>query len=129
RWCSHGAAPGSERPIRRGKDTLLSVEGSVVERVVRPSPHLVAPDGWAFRTSVGVHRAHTRRRSGHGECAQPPSTGSGPRRTGNDWTVIRRDTWAREQQPVRAKPRLRGVFHEVGFYAAVLLAVPLIETA
>jgi Ni/Fe-hydrogenase subunit HybB-like protein len=26
---------------------------------------------------------------------------------------------------VRVKPRLRGVFHEGGFYAAVALAVPL----
>jgi branched-chain amino acid transport system substrate-binding protein len=28
-----------------GKNTLLSVEGGVIERVVRPSPRLVAPDG------------------------------------------------------------------------------------
>jgi hemolysin III len=30
---------------------------------------------------------------------------------------------------VRVKPRLRGVFHEGGFYAAVVLAVPLALTA
>lgn len=30
---------------------------------------------------------------------------------------------------VRVKPRLRGVFHEGGFYAAVLLAIPLALTA
>ena len=30
-----------------------------------------------------------------------------------------------QQIPARMKPRLRGVFHEVGFYAAVVLAVPL----
>jgi len=30
---------------------------------------------------------------------------------------------------VPAKPRLRGVFHEVGFYVAVILAVPLVATA
>jgi hemolysin III len=30
---------------------------------------------------------------------------------------------------VRVKPRLRGVFHEVGFYAAILLAIPLALTA
>jgi hemolysin III len=29
----------------------------------------------------------------------------------------------------RVKPRLRGVFHELGFYAAVALAVPLVVTA
>jgi hemolysin III len=29
----------------------------------------------------------------------------------------------------RVKPRLRGVFHELGFYAAVALAVPLVATA
>ena len=28
-----------------GKNSLLSVEGGVVERVVRPSPRLVAPEG------------------------------------------------------------------------------------
>jgi hemolysin III len=31
--------------------------------------------------------------------------------------------------PVRIKPRLRGVFHELGFYAAFVLAFPLILTA
>jgi len=31
--------------------------------------------------------------------------------------------------PARVKPRLRGVFHEIGFYAALGLAVPLIATA
>ena len=31
--------------------------------------------------------------------------------------------------PIRLKPRLRGVFHEVGFYAAIGLAVPLTLTA
>lgn len=31
--------------------------------------------------------------------------------------------------PPRVKPRLRGVFHEVGFYVAVVLAIPLIWTA
>jgi len=30
---------------------------------------------------------------------------------------------------VRVKPRLRGVFHEVGFYIAAVLAVPLVLTA
>jgi hemolysin III len=30
---------------------------------------------------------------------------------------------------VRVKPRLRGVFHEGGFYAAILLAIPLALTA
>src|SRR5581483_2495106 len=30
---------------------------------------------------------------------------------------------------VRVKPRLRGVFHEVGFYLAVAVAVPVIVTA
>lgn len=30
---------------------------------------------------------------------------------------------------VRVKPRLRGVFHEAGFYAAVALAIPLTLTA
>src|ERR1044072_1923417 len=29
----------------------------------------------------------------------------------------------------RMKPRLRGVFHEIGFYAAVALGVPLVLTA
>jgi hemolysin III len=29
----------------------------------------------------------------------------------------------------RVKPRLRGVFHEVGFYAAVALGIPLVLTA
>jgi len=29
----------------------------------------------------------------------------------------------------RTKPRLRGVFHEIGFYAAVGLGVPLVLTA
>jgi hemolysin III len=29
------------------------------------------------------------------------------------------------QIPVRVKPRLRGVFHEAGFFAAVVLAIPL----
>jgi hemolysin III len=29
----------------------------------------------------------------------------------------------------RAKPRLRGVFHELGFFAAVVLGVPLVLTA
>ncbi|HEY8704030.1 MAG TPA: hemolysin III family protein [Gaiellaceae bacterium] len=32
---------------------------------------------------------------------------------------------AAEQIPGRVKPRLRGVFHEVGFFAAVALAIPL----
>jgi hemolysin III len=32
-------------------------------------------------------------------------------------------------QPVRLKPRLRGVFHELGFYAALGLALPLALTA
>jgi hemolysin III len=32
---------------------------------------------------------------------------------------------AAEQSPARVKPRLRGVFHEVGFYVAVALAIPL----
>ncbi len=32
-------------------------------------------------------------------------------------------------ESVRVKPRLRGVFHELGFYTAVILAVPLILTA
>jgi hemolysin III len=31
--------------------------------------------------------------------------------------------------PARAKPRLRGVFHEVAFYAGVALAIPLVWTA
>ena len=31
--------------------------------------------------------------------------------------------------PIRLKPRLRGVFHEIGFYAALGLAVPLTLTA
>lgn len=31
--------------------------------------------------------------------------------------------------PVRVKPRLRGVFHELGFYVALVLAVPLVSTA
>ena len=31
--------------------------------------------------------------------------------------------------PIRLKPRLRGVFHEIGFYAAIGLAVPLTLTA
>ena len=31
--------------------------------------------------------------------------------------------------PARVKPRLRGVFHELGFYAAVVLAFPLVLTA
>jgi len=31
--------------------------------------------------------------------------------------------------PVRVKPRLRGVFHEFGFYVALLLAFPLVLTA
>jgi hemolysin III len=31
--------------------------------------------------------------------------------------------------PARVKPRLRGVFHEIGFYVAVCLAVPLVLTA
>jgi hemolysin III len=31
--------------------------------------------------------------------------------------------------PARVKPRLRGVFHELGFYVAVVLAIPLIWTA
>lgn len=30
-----------------------------------------------------------------------------------------------EQIPARVKPRLRGVFHEIGFFAAVVLAIPL----
>jgi hemolysin III len=30
---------------------------------------------------------------------------------------------------IRVKPRLRGVFHEIGFYVAVVLSVPLILTA
>jgi hemolysin III len=34
-----------------------------------------------------------------------------------------------ESVPARVKPSLRGVFHELGFYAAVALAVPLITTA
>ena len=32
---------------------------------------------------------------------------------------------AAEQIPARVKPRLRGVFHEVGFFVAVVLAIPL----
>jgi hemolysin III len=32
-------------------------------------------------------------------------------------------------QPVRMKPRLRGVFHELGFYAAIGLGLPLALTA
>jgi hemolysin III len=32
-------------------------------------------------------------------------------------------------EPVRVKPRLRGVFHELGFYVAVALAVPLVTSA
>ena len=32
---------------------------------------------------------------------------------------------AAEQIPVRVKPRLRGVFHEAGFFAAVAVAIPL----
>src|SRR5436189_3210693 len=31
--------------------------------------------------------------------------------------------------PERVKPRLRGVFHEIGFYVAVALGVPLVLTA
>jgi hemolysin III len=31
--------------------------------------------------------------------------------------------------PPRVKPRLRGVFHELGFYAAIALGVPLVLTA
>ena len=31
--------------------------------------------------------------------------------------------------PIRVKPRLRGVFHEVGFYVAAALALPLVLTA
>jgi len=31
--------------------------------------------------------------------------------------------------PVRVKPRLRGVFHELGFYVALVLAFPLVLTA
>lgn len=31
--------------------------------------------------------------------------------------------------PAKPKPRLRGVFHELGFYVALMLAVPLILTA
>jgi len=31
--------------------------------------------------------------------------------------------------PIRLKPRLRGVFHEFGFYAAIGLAIPLTLTA
>lgn len=30
---------------------------------------------------------------------------------------------------LRTKPRLRGVFHEIGFYAAVVLGLPLVLTA
>ena len=32
---------------------------------------------------------------------------------------------AAEQIPARVKPRLRGVFHELGFFAALALAIPL----
>src|SRR6185312_12559372 len=32
-------------------------------------------------------------------------------------------------ETARVKPRLRGVFHEIGFYAALGLAVPLAVTA
>jgi hemolysin III len=32
-------------------------------------------------------------------------------------------------EPARVKPRLRGVFHEAGFYVAIALAVPLALTA
>jgi hemolysin III len=32
-------------------------------------------------------------------------------------------------EPARVKPRFRGVLHELGFYAAVALAVPLVLTA
>jgi len=31
--------------------------------------------------------------------------------------------------PIRVKPRFRGVFHEVGFYVAAALALPLVLTA
>ena len=31
--------------------------------------------------------------------------------------------------PVKVKPRFRGVFHEAGFYVSFALAVPLIATA
>jgi hemolysin III len=34
-----------------------------------------------------------------------------------------------EAAPARVKPRLRGVFHEVGFYLSAVLAVPLVATA
>jgi hemolysin III len=49
--------------------------------------------------------------------------------------AILREPWPDQTQsgvapiPPRVKPRLRGVFHEVGFYAAVSLAVPLVLTA
>lgn len=36
---------------------------------------------------------------------------------------------AAETATARVKPRLRGVFHEAGFYAAVIVAVPAIATA
>jgi hemolysin III len=36
---------------------------------------------------------------------------------------------AAEQSPGRVKPRLRGVFHEAGFYVAVVLAIPLTVAA
>jgi hemolysin III len=38
------------------------------------------------------------------------------------------DGWLLSQQP-KAKPRLRGVFHEAGFYAAAVLTLPLLVTA
>jgi hemolysin III len=40
-------------------------------------------------------------------------------------------TWAGEltSASIRTKPRLRGVFHEAGFYVTVALAVPLVASA
>jgi len=34
-----------------------------------------------------------------------------------------------EAEPVKVKPRYRGVFHEAGFYVSLALAVPLVATA
>jgi hemolysin III len=44
-------------------------------------------------------------------------------------TQQQRERTAVEAAPARVKPRLRGVFHEAGFYLAAVLAVPLVATA